>query len=119
MDFVKRRSARTILEAGCGTGMWVGLLRAAGANVIGVDPSMGMLTQASARLGSSGLVLARANELPFERKQFDLIYAVNAIHHFDDPQAFISSAAALLNPRGTLAVIGIDPRTIRRRYLYE
>jgi SAM-dependent methyltransferase len=44
---------------------------------------------------------------------------VHAIHHFDDPRAYIRDAADLLTPGGALATVGIDPRMMPRRYLYE
>jgi ubiquinone/menaquinone biosynthesis C-methylase UbiE len=118
LQLAKQCSARLILEVGCGTGMWIETLRSTGVTVLGVDSSQGMLTQASTRLGSAGLVRAHANQLPFSGGRFDLIYCVNALHHFDDPQAFINDAAALLKPGGALALVGIDPRTIQRRYYY-
>lgn len=116
---LKAFPAEKILEVGCGTGRFVEELRQSGATVFGVDASTGMLGQAAARLGSSGLVAARANALPFASDGFDLIYVVNAIHHFDDARSFIVDAARLLRPGGALAIIGMDPRTIRRRYYYQ
>jgi SAM-dependent methyltransferase len=111
--------AGKVLEAGCGTGRFVQSLRESGAKVFGVDASTGMLAQAAARLGTKGLVVGRANDLPFAPATFDLVCCVNAIHHFDDPHAFVLDAAPLLQPGGVLAIVGIDPRTIRHRYFYE
>src|SRR5690606_33834799 len=74
--------------------------------------------EAARRLGPSDLVVARANALPFD-SFFDLIFSVNAFHHFDNPKAFVTHAHGLLEPGGLFAIIGIDPRTIRRRYYYE
>jgi SAM-dependent methyltransferase len=101
-----------ILEAGCGTGRW--LREASGS--IGLDASFGMIRQAA----GAPRVVALANALPFTGRQFDLIFCVNAIHHFDDPRRFVHDAAALLRRGGKTAVIGIDPRLLRgRRYYYE
>ena len=111
--------ARTILEVGCGTGRFVESLRETGATVLAVDSSTGMLSQAASRLGSAGLAAALANQMPFGPQTFDLVYCVNAIHHFDDPRRFIVDGARLLKPGGTMAIIGIDPRTVRTRYYYE
>lgn len=111
--------ARTVLEVGCGTGRFVKSLRESGATVIGADASTGMLSQAADRMGSYDLVAARANQLPFAPASFDLVCCVNAIHHFDDPRHFVREASSLLEPGGTLAIIGFDPRTVRRRYYYD
>ena len=111
--------ATRVLEVGCGTGRFVESLRGSGAVVFGVDASTGMLSHAAGRIGPSNLAAARANHLPFQFESFDLICCVNAIHHFDDPRQFILDASPLLRPRGSMAIIGMDPRTIRRRYFYD
>jgi ubiquinone/menaquinone biosynthesis C-methylase UbiE len=107
---------RMVLEVGCGTGRWMRDIRVAADFVVGVDASFGMLRQR--QLGAE-YVNAHANALPFGPSTFDLIYCVNALHHFDDKRAFVNEAAVMLKPGGALAIVGIDPRTIRRRYLYD
>lgn len=118
-QLAKERAAKTALEVGCGTGRWVESLRADGLQVFGVDAFTGMLQQASRRLGPAGLVAGTANRLPFAAAGFDLVYCVNALHHFEDPDSFLLQAPALLKPGGTLAIAGIDPRVSPRRYYYE
>ena len=115
----RRIRARSILEVGCGTGRWLECLTGAGIVVVGLDASPGMLARAAAKSGEALLVAASANQLPFTGQLFDLIYCVKALHHFADPRAFIEDAVALLRSNGRLAVVGIDPRTIRYRYHYE
>jgi SAM-dependent methyltransferase len=68
----------------------------------------------------AGLLRGRAAQLPFSHATFDLVYCVNAIHHFDHPRAFISEARRLLRPGGRLAVIGMDPHGRRESwYVYR
>jgi ubiquinone/menaquinone biosynthesis C-methylase UbiE len=98
-----------VLEVGCGTGRWLAELRAVTPHVYGLDLSAGMLRQACKREASFRLVRGRAEQLAFPDATFDLIYCVNAIHHFDRPRAFVSEARRLLRPGGRLAVIGMDP----------
>ena len=62
---------------------------------------------------------ALANALPFRDPTFDLIFCVNAVHHFADARAFIDQAARLLRRPGALSITGIDPRLIRKWYFYE
>jgi ubiquinone/menaquinone biosynthesis C-methylase UbiE len=116
VELVRRFRSAKVLEVGCGTGRWIEPLRQIGASVVGADASMGMLSQARV---PADLVQARGNALPFRAGSFDVIYTVNAIHHFDDARAFIKDAALLLKPGGMLATIGIDPRAVRRRYPYD
>jgi SAM-dependent methyltransferase len=118
-DLASRTHARRILEVGCGTGRWLGELAPDTRIICGADSSPGMLAAGKAKLPEVPVVAARANALPFKPGFFDVVFSVNAIHHFDDPRDFVTAAAALLTPGGALAVAGIDPRLIRQRYFYE
>jgi len=118
LNLVGRTQAKRILEVGCGTGYWIGQLASRAVQAYAADGSQGMLARAASKAGGL-LVAARANALPFPNQVFDLVYVVNAIHHFDDPRGFVASAAELLAPIGALSIIGIDPRLIRRWYLYD
>jgi SAM-dependent methyltransferase len=77
--------------------------------VYGLDLSEGMLAQAGKRTGELRLVRGRAGRLPFQSATFDLVYAVNAIHHYREPRRFVAEARRVLRPSGRLAVIGMDP----------
>jgi ubiquinone/menaquinone biosynthesis C-methylase UbiE len=141
---VEARQARLVLEVGCGTGHWLGELQRAGTEsrpygdvinsseragteprpygvrVCGLDLSSGMLCRARDKEASLNLVRGRASQLAFAGAAFDLVYCVNAIHHFDRPRAFIHEACRTLRPGGTLAVIGMDPRGQRDTwYVYD
>jgi len=112
--------AARILEVGCGTGYWLASLRSATDQLYGLDLSAGMLAQA--RLREEGLVLTRgrACQLPFADACADLVYCVNAIHHFRRQRDFVFEARRLLRPGGALVVAGLDPRAHRHRwYIYD
>ncbi len=112
-------NAAQVLEVGCGTGRWLADLEA-GRQVVGLDLSVGMLRQAQVRNNRLHLVGGRAGRLPFPSQAFDLVYCVNALHHFEAPRQFIGEARRLLKPGGVLAVIGMDPRGQRETwYIYE
>jgi ubiquinone/menaquinone biosynthesis C-methylase UbiE len=111
--------ARRILEVGCGTGQWLTVLQGPGRSVWGVDRSLAMLAEAWRR-AAGRVAHGRAEALPLPGGSFELVFSVNAIHHFDDPRRFVHEAARLLRPRGALATIGIDPHTRNNRwYLYD
>ena len=119
LAFCKKLDPRSVLEVGCGTGRWLAELRARYAAAgtkhqhHGLDLSTAML--AEARIRDSGLNLSRgrASRLPFLPSTFDLVYCVNALHHYVRPQEFIFEARRLLRPGGALAVFGMDPRPER------
>lgn len=116
---VALRAART-LEVGCGTGRWLADLSDAGSHLFGLDLSRGMLRQAAQREPPLDLARGQAGKLPFASGAFDLVFCVNAIHHFDQQQGFVREARRLLGPGGALAVCGFDPRQHRSKwYIYD
>ncbi len=115
LSLAERTHARRVLEAGCGTGRWLAELKQHGLTATGLDLSAGMLEQARLA-GALDLARGRAEQLPFQHKTFDLVFSVNALHHFSSPQAFIESAYRCLRPGGALAVIGMDPHRRQDRW---
>jgi ubiquinone/menaquinone biosynthesis C-methylase UbiE len=114
------QNAAQILEVGCGTGHWLSLLSPRSGRVLGLDYSPGMLRQAQARDPSLGLVNGEAGQLPFPAGAFDLVFCVNALHHFPHKQVFLAEARRLLRRAGRLAIVNMDPHTGRDRwYLYD
>jgi ubiquinone/menaquinone biosynthesis C-methylase UbiE len=102
--------ARRILEVGCGTAYWLsGLAAALPVQVAGLDLSAGMLAQARRLAGPLPLLRGTAARLPFAGAALDLVYCVNALHHFPDPRSFIGEARRVLRPGGLLAVFGMTP----------
>jgi len=119
-NLARQVDARGILEVGCGSGHWIGRMKDAGYDVCGLDLSLGMLQQARAKDGASRLVQGTASMLPLRSQSFDLVFCINAIHHFDRPQDFVRDALRLIRPGGALAVSGMNPRAGRDRwYLYD
>jgi SAM-dependent methyltransferase len=101
---------------GCGTGRWLADLRPLTQQLYGLDFSGGMLAQARRRDGRLHLIQGRGGRLAFAAATFDLLYCVNAIHHFDGQRAFVFEARRLLRPGGALAVVGMDPHSGQDRY---
>ena len=114
-------SPSRVLEIGCGTCHW---LKALGAiylsrTLIGVDLSLEMLKHAE---NTEGIFLSqgKAEALPLMDESIDLVYCVNALHHFVDKRAFIREAFRILIPGGIMAIIGMDPSDHRNQwYIYD
>jgi ubiquinone/menaquinone biosynthesis C-methylase UbiE len=120
LDLADTLAAGQILEVGCGTGHWLAGLRSITGRLYGLDLSACMLAQAQRREERLCLARGRAGQLPFPDASFDLVYCVNALHHFQRQRAFVSEAWRLLRPSGALAMVGMDPRTLQRRwYVYD
>ncbi len=79
-----------------------------------------MLRQARQRRAELALICGDASQLPFPDARFDLIFCVNAFHHFAQLHAFLAEARRLLQPGGKLAIIGMDPHAGQDRwYIYD
>lgn len=116
-DFIESR--HVALEVGCGTGHWVGRMRARAPCSFGIDPSMGMLGKAVDRLGPAGLMRGRAEALPFRDATLDRVIAINALHHFTDPGLFAREAARVLRGEGRVAIIGLDVCPDTSWFIYD
>ncbi|MBI3300788.1 MAG: class I SAM-dependent methyltransferase [Deltaproteobacteria bacterium] len=120
LSVARDSGAERVLEVGCGTGRWLAELQPVARQVHGLDLSLGMLRQARQRQEPFYLTCGRASQPPFPDAIFDLIFCVNAFHHFDHPRVFVAEARRLLRPGGALAIIGMDPHAGRDQwYIYD
>ena len=117
-QLVEDTNAQNILEAGCGTARWLdGLANShPEAHFYGLDYSQGMLTQAQYRGTDLQLMRGKGGQLPVKAASFDLVFCVNALHHFHDPAGFVDQAQKILRPGGILAIIGQVPQDRRNRW---
>jgi len=116
-QLLKSDAPNRILEVGCGTGYWLNSFDPRD-TLYGLDVAHAMLTKAKER--HQDLIRATADQLPFPAGAFDLVYCVNAFHHFPEKESFIREAARILHRNGTLAIIGQDPHGQRDRwYIYD
>lgn len=120
LNLASQVHAQTVLEVGSGTGFWLNLLHAKVPDVFGLDYSLGMIREAQRQPAPLKLLRGSAPYLPYRDGIFDLVYCVDAIHHFGDHRRFISEAFRVLKPGGALAVIGHDPHEgTSRWYIYD
>jgi ubiquinone/menaquinone biosynthesis C-methylase UbiE len=101
-----------ILDVGCGTGA---LLRAAAdrfpaATRTGIDAAAQMIKIASEADPAARLLMAPAEDLPFDDDAFDLVVSSNSFHHWPDQQAGIAEIGRVLRRGGALVLV--DPFAI-------
>jgi len=95
---------KKLLDAGCGSGMFLALAAARGAEVVGVDAAAGLLAVATERLPGADLRVGDIEELPFDNEQFDIVTAFNSIQYAADPMAAIRELARVCRPKGRVLV---------------
>jgi len=118
-SLIEQNNYKTVLEAGCGTGRWINSLTQKGQSIFGLDYSFEMLRLAKVNNAGLDIVNANAVHIPFKESIFDMIFCVNAIHHFPDKRKFIQQCKEVLTNQGMLAVFGVDPHIDKQWYVYE
>ena len=102
--------ANSLVDAGCGTGLMTVELARAGARVVGVDVSEGMLRAAAERLRREGVRAMLAHEdmcrLSVPRPVDAVICACDGVNYLlsaERARAFFRAARAAIRPGGALA----------------
>lgn len=100
-----------VLDLACGTG---GLLAALGARhpglgLFGLDLSPDMLARARAAVPGAALVEGDATAPPFRDGAFDVVCALNLLHHLDSVSDHLDILAALCRPGGTVFLCTFRP----------
>ncbi len=97
---------KLVLDVGCGTGRYMEIASAQGAEVIGVDLSFAV-DAAYANMGSrSGIHVVQADlfKLPFRQGIFDVIYSIGVLHHTPSTREAFHRLPMLLKKGGLLAI---------------
>src|SRR3954454_23711317 len=97
-----------LLDCATGTGVVSRAALRVTKHVIGLDPSIGMLT-AGRRVARFDQVQARAESLPFADASFDLLTVGYAMRHFADLRATFAEYRRVLRPGGKVLIIEITP----------
>jgi 2-polyprenyl-6-hydroxyphenyl methylase / 3-demethylubiquinone-9 3-methyltransferase len=101
-----------VLDAGCGGGLVARELAAAGAEVVGVDRSLGSLGVARRAIhrrspgvprlvGGFHPAQGRLERLPFAGGSFDAVVAADVLEHLPDLPAAVAELARVLAPGGS------------------
>lgn len=118
-NIVSANNYNVILEAGCGTGRWINLFESKNKNIFGLDFSLEMMKISKAENACLNLVNADAVKIPFKDNFLDLLFCVNAIHHFPDKLKFIKESKRTLSNNGMMAIFGVDPTIDKDWYVYN
>ncbi len=95
-----------VLDIGCGTGRFaVTIVQYHACQVVGVDPSPGMLERARGKCPNQARwLLGRAEAVPFADGTFDACLASQVVHHFENKQQALCELYRVLRPGGRLGI---------------
>lgn len=105
------RSAKRVLEVGCGTGL-LGAHFIESANFyLGVDSSQGMLAVLRSKYPEQAKVSLQTLDLDFEvpvEGEFDLVISSMAFHHLKDPLQTLKNLSSKLKPGSFVAIVDLE-----------
>jgi ubiquinone/menaquinone biosynthesis C-methylase UbiE len=104
--YMKDRTSLRVLDVGSGTGRFAPLLaRGLGCEVVGVESSDQMLSEAVAANTTRQVQYVRGNAelLPFGKESFDLAWLSMVIHHIDRDRS-AEELARVLRPAGMVLI---------------
>jgi SAM-dependent methyltransferase len=108
--------ASAVLDVGCGTGNYlVALDELVGCDGWGIDPSEAMLIEARSRATRAKLFCSAAERMGVPADHFDLVFAVDVVHHITDRSQAFRECRAVLRTGGKLCLVTESPEMIRRR----
>jgi 2-polyprenyl-6-hydroxyphenyl methylase/3-demethylubiquinone-9 3-methyltransferase len=109
---------KTVVDIGCGGGLFAEELARMDARVIGVDPSASSLDTARSHALASGLRIdyrvGVGERLPLEAGSVDIACCVDVLEHVDDLDAVISETARVLRAGGVYLFDTINRTVISR-----
>ncbi|MER7365017.1 class I SAM-dependent methyltransferase [Nonomuraea wenchangensis] len=100
----RSRSARRLLDVGCGSGVVTEAALALGAAVTAVDADPAMVELTARRFPGAAVRRATLPELPFDDGEFDAVAGNFVINHVPDTAASLRELRRVLRPGGTLAL---------------
>ena len=94
----------TVLDVGCGGGLFTEEVARLGCKVTGVDISPRSIEIAQQHAEQMGLTItyrvAAGERLPFQEDAFDLVYCCDVLEHVDDIDSVIAESARVLKSGG-------------------
>lgn len=106
LDQLNLTDEMSLLDAGCGSGLFSSQAIATGAHVIGIDAAPGLLTVARQRNPKNDFLEEDLESMPFADESFDVITGFNSFQYAGNFEDALIEAKRALKPGGRL-VVGI------------
>ena len=108
--FLAPRKCRRLLDAGCGTGIYFKTLAAYAQRIDAIDDSEDMIAVARSYCRETGLdsiapCTGSVEALPWKNGCFDVVTAMDLMHHVENPGRVIGEFHRVLRPGGHLFVL--------------
>ena len=109
-DLADLRATDVVVDVGCGPGTAARRARRAGAQVVGIDPSPQMLRIArwitsARRMDGVRFAEGSAERLPLATASATILWAIQSVHHWEDPNRGLEEALRVLSHGGRLILM--------------
>jgi SAM-dependent methyltransferase len=91
------------LDVGCGAGLSTAALEPLARVTVGLEPVRAMLAHRRGVAPRAAFVVARAEQMPFAARSFDLVTAAGALNYVD-MALFLPELARVLTPTGVMVI---------------
>jgi ubiquinone/menaquinone biosynthesis C-methylase UbiE len=95
---------KTLLDAGCGTGLFTTKAVERGADVTSIDIAPKLVEITKRKNPSVTAIAASIMELPFENNSFDIVISSDVIEHTPEPYVSTKEMIRVLKPGGQLCI---------------
>jgi len=120
MDMLKPARGETILDVGCGTGVFTLDILSFGTRVTGIDISRPMLKRAGQKAGAYSFrgIVGDMRSLPFADNCFDKVVSVTALEFIEDGKGVVRDLFRVTKKGGIIVVAtlnSLSPWAVRRK----
>jgi ubiquinone/menaquinone biosynthesis C-methylase UbiE len=107
LEAIPAEGHSSLVDVACGTGLLAHMLRQhrPTLSITGVDISPDMLAKARQRIPNITWCIGRAEQLPVESGQFDVLTCTNAFHLVQDAAAALTEFRRVVRPGGTIVIV--------------
>ncbi len=104
---VHASGARRVLDVGCGGGRFCRMISETVPQVVGLDPTARLLSEAR-KLGGAQYAQGRAEDMPFEDRDFDMVVSYLSLIDIPDNAAAIAEMARVVRPGGYVLIANLN-----------
>jgi SAM-dependent methyltransferase len=103
-NFINKLKPESILDLGCGSGNLLKNTISEHHDVTGIDILPEAVKYCKKRIPDANFLQADATSIPFKKKRFDLIIALDVIEHIEDDLNFLKEVRSTLKDDGKIII---------------